>query len=315
MNFSQAQINNPLPINCKTNFWTINTNGYIQQWDLSNSSVSGGDTILSGGGTSLSYCTYMNTPTFFSNNNAQVGISYYDPVSAWVTIPTYSAVNNNGGHLNDQYYMVEGAIIQVLKYWDGVNLITIDSLDGEFFAGTQDIAVDTLSQAWVFTGSTPSTVDSLKVYNQNGKINAYPIQFNEIAYGSFFLNDTLYLGTDQDSIFPVNISGSSAQLGNPIPFPANNYTDMASCQEAESTSSISIHPHSKVKILPNPTTGQLTLPIGIDASSISVYNSRGKLIDLKLSGQILDLSDQYPGLYFIKITNGGLASMHKVIKL
>ena len=315
INFTQAQNYQPLPTNCNTNFWTITADGYIQQWSLSNGTISGGDTILSGGGTSLSYSGNINAPTFFSNSNTPVGITNYDPGSGWINTPTYSAVNNNGGHLNDQYYMVEGAVIQVVKYWDGANLMTVDSLNGEFFAGTQDIAVDTLGQAWVFTGPAPSTVDSLKVYNQNGEIDAYSIQFNEIAYGSFFLNDTLYLGTLQDSIFPVIIDGSTAHLGIPIPFPSNSFTDMASCQITESTASISEYPNTKINILPNPTTGYLMLPLDIEISSISVYNSMGQLIKPKLNGQILDLTEQPSGIYFVKISSDGLPFFHKVMKL
>ena len=310
INYTQAQ-----NINCNTNFWTITADGNIQQWSLSNGTISGGDTILSGGGTSLSYCGNINAPVFFSNSYSQVGITYWDPGNGWVNIPTYSVVNNNGGHLQDQYFMVEGAVIQVVKYWDGVHLLTVDSLNGEFFAGTQDIAVDTLGQAWVFTGPVPSTVDSLKVYNQNGKINAYSIQFNEIAYGSFFLNGTLYLGTQQDSIFPVIISGSTAQLGIPIPFPSNSFTDMASCQKTGTITSVSEYPNAKIKLLPNPTTGYLILPLDIERSSISVYNSQGQLINLKLNGQILDLTEQPSGVYFVKINSDGLPFFHKVMKL
>ena len=258
---SQAQITD-----CNTNFWTINANGEIQQWNLSNGSISGGDTILSGGGTSLSYCGNRNAPTFYSNNNNSpyTGFTYYDSNSGWVNIPTSLPINNNGGHLNNQYYMVEGGVIQIIEYWDGVNFITVDSLHlhNEFFAGVQDIAVDTFGQAWFFTGANPSTVDSLKVYNQFGKINSYSTSFNKTSYGSFFLNDTLYIGTQQDSIFPVIINGSTAYLGNPIPFPASNYTDIASCQQTESTASISKKPNNEIKILPNPTTGNLSIDLG-----------------------------------------------------
>ena len=137
IDIAQAQNNQLLPINCNTNFWTITDAGYIQQWSLNNGTISGGDTILSGGGTSLSYCGNSNAPTFFSNSYTQVGITYYDTGSGWINIPTYNVVDNGGGHLNDQYYLVEGAVIQVVKYWDGVNLMTVDSLIGEFFAGTQ----------------------------------------------------------------------------------------------------------------------------------------------------------------------------------
>ncbi len=316
--YSQAQSYQLPSTDCNINFWTINAYGYIQQWSLSNGIINGGDTILTGGGTSLSYCGNINNPMFFSNNFSPLGIIYYDQNYGWVNTPTNDLVDNGGGYLNDQYYMVEGAVIQIVKYWDGTNLLTVDSLNGEFFAGTYDIAVDTLGQAWVFTGSTPGTVDSLKVYNQNGKINSYSIQFSNTAYGSFFLNDTLYIGTIQDSIFPILISGSAAQLGNPIPFPSSNYTDMASCQETESTTSISEHPNSEIKIFPNPTKGDIILPFYIEKSRILVYNSQGRLITYKLSEKILDITEQPPGMYFIwinRINNESSPYIYKVIKL
>ena len=314
-NISIAQQIKSLPIDCNTNFWTITADGYIQQWSLSNGTVSGGDTIISGGGTSLSYCGDVNAPVFYSNSYSQVGITYWDPTYSWVNIPTYSVVNNNGGHLHDQYFMVEGAIIQVIKYWDGSKLLTVDSLNGEFFAGTQDIAVDTMGKAWVFTGAAPSKVDSLKVYNKNGKVKSYSIHFNEIAYGSFFLKGTLYLGTQQDSIFPVIIGDSTAQLGIPIPFPTHSFTDMASCQKTTSTISISENKEEEIKLLPNPTAGYLRLSKEVEKSNISIYNSQGQLVKLKLNGQFIDLCDQAPGIYFIKINRNGLPYFHKIIKL
>jgi len=308
---------------CNTDFWTINVDGYIQQWSLSNGTISGGDTILSGGGTSLSYCGDSNAPTFFSNSYTQVGITYYNPDSGWINIPTYNVVNNNGGHLDDQYYMVEGGFIQIVKYWDGVNLLTVDSLHvhGEFFAGTQDIAVDTLGQAWVFTGHAPSTVDSLKVYNQNGKINSYSIQFNKIAYGSFFLNDTLYLGTYQDSIFSVIISGNTAQLGNPIPFPCSSFTDMASCQKTESIISITEYLNTKIIIFPNPTSKSINIQLGRIDQQIEIFNSQGQFVyreELNITtdykSKEIDLSHLPKALYLIKVTGENSIRVGKVLK-
>lgn len=187
--------------------------------------------------------------------------------------------------------MVEGAVIQVVKYWDGSNLSTVDSLNGEFFAGTQDIAVDTLGQAWVFTGAGPSGADSLKVYTQNGRQQAYSIHFDQIAYGSFFLNDTLYLGTQQDSIFPVIINGNNASLGSPILFPSQGFTDMASCQKTQSSNSINKKALEAFKIWPNPSHGLLKLSKDIEKSDISIYNTQGQLIVVNIKGRVIDLQE------------------------
>jgi len=300
-------------IDCNSVFWTITSDGYIQQWSLIDDIVTGGDTILSGGGTSLSYCRNGSHSTFFSNNYSPIGITYYDSSSGWVDIPTPVVVDNSGGYLNDHYYMNEGAVIQVVKYWDGTNLLTVDSLNGNFFAGTFDIGVDTLGQAWVFTGPLPNVVDSLRVYNQNGRVNSYPIQFDQIAYGSFFLNSTLYIGTTQGSIFPIIIDGGIAQLGSPIPFPNSSFTDMASCHAAESITSINEYPKAEITLFPNPTDGYLTLPPDLERSSIAVYNSQGQLIHPKFDGRIMDLSGQLPGTYFVQINNGIWPTLHKII--
>lgn len=315
--FAQAQT-----IDCDTDFWTINSNGYIQQWSLSNGSISGGDTVLGGGGTSLSYCDHNNVPTFFSNNHNSpfTGFTYYD--AGWVNIPIASLpVNNNGGHLNHQYYMVEGAIIQILKYWDGVNLLTVDSLHlhHDFFAGTQDIAVDTLGQAWIFTGATPNAADSLKVFDQNGKINSYSISLNVLAYGSFFLNDTLYLGTFQDSIFPVILNGSTAQLGNPIPFPAQSFTDMASCQKAGPTTSISEDLSSKINVFPNPTAGNFSIDLGESHQTVrvTITDLGGRLIQTATysDSQLLHFKLEEPaGVYLLNIESGTNKAVIRLVK-
>ena len=135
------------------------------------------------------------------------------------------------------------------------------------------------------------------------------------AYGSFFLNDTLYLGTYQGSIFPVIISGSTAQLGNPISFPSNSFTDMASCQQSGSLSAIAEYPETNISIFPNPTRGYLVLPHDIDISRIAVHNLQGQAIDLKLDGNIIDLTELPSGTYFIRISSEGWSNFHKVMKL
>ncbi len=311
---TQAQVVQPHPVDCNTDFWTITADGYIQQWSMINGVISGGDTVLSGGGTSLGYCGTSGSPTFYTNNYIQVGISRFDPVAGWVTTTTYSVVNNNGGHLGDQYYMVEGAVIQVVKYWNGTTLSTVDSLQGEFFAGTHDIAVDTAGQAWVFTGSVPSSADSVKVYNQNGRVNAYPIQFTQTFYGSFFLNDTLYVGSYQDSLYPVIITGSTAQLGNPAFFADGSFTDMASCQETSPTT-IPEHDGASWQVYPNPFRDFLMLPVSAVWNNITVFDAQGHEVRPIRHGRKLDFSGYPAGIYMIRITRDGLPVYQKVIKL
>ena len=309
-------------IDCNTDFWTITADGDIQQWSLSNGTISGGDIILSGGGISLSYCGNKNAPTFYTDNwnQGEIGINYYDPESGWINIPTVNHVQDNGGHLMDQYYTVIGGVIQYVNYWDGTNLLVIDSLPGEFFAGIFDIGVDTSGHAWIFTASFPGmAIDSLKVYDQGGKINSYSFPYNIQGYGSFFLNDTLYLGTLQDSIFPVIIDGSTAQLGIGIPFLSNNFTDMASCQNTESTTSVSEYSSTIIKMFPNPTDGNFTIDLGENHQTvkITVRDLGGKLIQ---SGrykncQLLNLKlEAAAGIYLLIIEYGNEKAVIRLVK-
>lgn len=302
------------PVDCSTDFWTINATGHIQQWSLQNGVVTGGDTVASGGGTSLSYCGSAAQPTFFSNSYNPLGIIRYSPGNGWINHPVPYAVDHGGGHLNNQYYRVEGAVIQLVKHWDGTNMTTVDSLNGEFFARVADIGVDTLGQAWVFTGVSLAQTDSLKVYNANGRVKAYAIKINQTAYGAFFLNDTLYIGVAQGSIYPVILNGANAQLGNPIPFPNQSFTDMASCQMKRKTNSIDEYTTGEIQLYPNPTQGVITLPLGMERQSVAVYNAQGQLVLQKTAERTLDLSEQPAGIYFVVLSLSNKTQRYKIMK-
>jgi hypothetical protein len=304
-------------VDCSTDFWTITAYGDIQQWSFNNGIIVGGDTIVTGGGASLSYCGNRNSPTFYTDNwnPGEIGINYYDADSGWINIPTMHYVQDNGGHLNDQYFTVVGAVIQYVNYWDGINLTVIDSLPGEFFVGIFDIAVDTAGHAWISTGSAPGTsIDSLKVYDKNGQINSYSLNANVQGYGSFFLNGTLYFGTLQDSIFPVIINGNTAQLGIGIPFPSSNFSDMASCQATTSIISVVDQLKPKIELFPNPTLAYINLPSNIEISNVSVYNSIGQLIDYQFNGSLLNLTKQPSGIYYVTINARLGVESHTIIK-
>ncbi len=299
---------------CSTDFYTINKNGDIQQWSLANNSISGGDTILGGGGTGLAYCGASNSPTFYSSLYPSPDIKYYDTINGWQTITTSFPVLNNGGHKNDQYYFGEVSVgNQVLYYFDGMNLTTIDSLDGEYF-GVADIAVDPLGRAWVFKGGLTS-VTSLDVYDKTGLTLSYPITFwSSGAYGSFFLNDTLYVGI-KDSIKPIIITGSVAQCGTSISFKNDNFYDMASCQRKEPAStSISELANSDINIFPNPTNGIINLSTPAGIINVEIYDLKGQIIVKSKQAHKIDLTDLPDGMYFMRIITKNGEYNKKIIK-
>ncbi len=249
-NLKQSVPNTPVILNtsssvnfdadCSKDFWTIRDNGYIQKWSIINNAITGGDTILTGGGSGLAFCGNSGAPTFYCGNYPNTGITYYDSLNNWVNIPTSVPVTNNAGYENNQYYLYPippSGALKVLKYFDGLNLITIDSLQFDYFS-VFDIAVDVFGRAWVFEGTGATSVNKLNVYDNTGLITSYNITFSSgHTYGSFFLNETLYVGMgssgnpNPNSITPILIVGSTAQLGTPISFPYLNYYDMASCQD------------------------------------------------------------------------------------
>src|SRR5690606_13741506 len=83
-------------------------------------------------------------------------------------------------------------------------------------------------------------INELLVCDQEGIVLSYEMSFISFsAYGTFFLDDVLYIGfggsdlaTHPNSLVPVIIDENGAFLGSPIPFHSENFSDMASCNES-----------------------------------------------------------------------------------
>jgi hypothetical protein len=308
---------------CNTDFWTVNEAGEIQQWSLINGIVSGGDIVLTGSGGSLALCGDINAPTFYSSNFPSPDIIYYDTQNGWITIPTTDAVLNNGGYANDQYYI--GAVFdpdlgfhvsRILYYFNGTSLQTLEELEFDFFT-VADIAVDGLGRAWIFRGDELSSVKSLEVYSSSDHLMSFEIEFNTLgAYGSFFLNNRLYIGVE-DSITPIIITDENAELGTPISFPNNQpfYFDMASCQDSNP---LSINDFENYKnefaVIPNPTKDVVNLPDYIDIISVEVINSNGQLVRAILNNNSINLTGLPNGIYILKIITKNGTANKKIIK-
>ncbi len=301
-------------------FYTVNDIGNIQKWTLHNDTITGGEVVLSGAGSGLAHCG-MSSPTFYSTSPYPPAIIYYDSLNNWVNIPTSSAVFNNGGHANDQYYMgLFGTQNRILYYFDGANLKTIDSLSlSESFA-VADIAVDTLGRAWLFKGNDSFFATTLNVYDDTSLIRSYDIEFNSSgAYGAFFLNDTLYIGmaygAHPNSIVPLIIDGNTAQLGEPIPFIYDNYYDMATCQNIEPiVSSISQLTDNQINIFPNPTNGIIHFPVDMPIIHIEIYNLNGQMIVQSQQKNSVDITGLPSGMYLAKIMTHKGNFIEKIIK-
>jgi len=309
---------------CSTDFWTTNSGGSVRQWSLVNGTITGGDIILFGAGSSIAFCGGTSSPTFYTTDFISMGgIRYYDSPTNWVTIATPFHVSNNGGYANHQYYMrgVEGQN-KVLYYFDGTNLKTLDSLGIEEAFSVADVAVDTLGRAWVFKGDSPFFSKTLNIYDSTGLITSYSIAFNSLhGYGSFFLNDQLYVGlgstgSPPNTIMPIIVDGDSAKPGVPIPFTSDSFSDMAGCQSNEPViSSISQVSNNQINIFPNPTTGIIHFPTDINITHIEVYNLEGQLIVKSKQKKILNLTSLPKGIYFLYLGNEKDRYVEKFIKI
>ena len=302
-------------VDCDKDFWTVDIDGKIQKWSLDNNMISEGEIVLDGAGTSLAYCNFDESPTFYSTLLPETGIIYYDQTNGWTEIPTSSMLLNNGGHKDDQYFLADQNL--TLLYFNETDLIVLEELQSPEKYWVADIAVDTLGQAWVIKedGQNNFTLD---VYNNAGFVTTYdfPLFHGSSNYGSFFLNNILYIGmgsqgANPNSITPVIIDGNTAILGDPIVFENQGFTDLASCQEDE----LSVHEFGQdaVVVFPNPTDGIFNITSKSDVLKIEVYNTRGQML-LKTQKRSINLSSHPNGIYFIKvITEEGVLNK-KVLK-
>ena len=85
----------------------------------------------------------------------------------------------------------------------------------------------------------------------------------------------------------------------------------------ENTMVLGINENSLIsfKLFPNPVKNFLEITTSNDVSKIEIFNSLGQKILIKLNSQIIDVSNIYEGIYFIKITtlNGNILT-RKFIK-
>jgi hypothetical protein len=297
---------------CIADFYTVNYNGEIQQWNIENNTIVGGEIVLTGSTFSgLAYCSSINASTFYCPRPPDL-ISYYDENFGWLDVPVQGDFLNNGGYENDHYFM--GNLNSELIYFDG----NTTSLIGTLNLTVADIAVDVHGQAWVF-GGDGATTDSLYVFNVEGQVAVYDINFNSnSSYGSFFLNDVLYIGMGAlgeypNSIVPIIINGNSAQFGTPISFVYSNYADMASCRVGPilgtpENSSISIN------ISPNPTTGIINIPKNMNVTYTEVFNLSGQLITKSNNDVSLDMAIYSKGIYILKIHTKSGIFVERIIK-
>ncbi len=306
---------------CNNNtFWTLNTFGEIQEWQLNNNVVSGGQVILSNSSTlrSLSYCGNSTAQTFFSGLNGG-GFAYYNS-PGWQVINNSTIHCHNSGGYKQYHYYADGSN---LYYFNGSNSSFL--LTANFYVA--DIAVDTLGFSWILTKDLLNN-PSLKVVDSLGNAFA-PYTYSPSvsvssnnAYGMFFLNGTLYVGFGSANSFvpgkivPLIISGSSFYFGTPINFPEpqlSYFFDMASCQGSHTFTGYRSLDKTKPALFPNPTSGIINI-VYDNLDQMELYNLMGEKLATFPSGtKTIDLHNFQNGVYILKIAANNKTFAEKII--
>ncbi|WP_298221385.1 T9SS type A sorting domain-containing protein [Flavobacterium sp.] len=280
--------------------------------------ISGGNVVVTNEffPTGLAYCSSGEGATFFCTNSS--GLAKYDSNLGWINVINNPEAINNGGFANHHYFIEEDA----LKYFNGVDTTTVAILG--YGIGVADIAVDSQGNAWVFTGNDgfPIITSSLKVFSATGLIISYPISFNSTGtYGAMFLNDTLYIlknsgqfVTNENTLTPVVINGSIAELGTPIPFVCPNCQDAASCNI--NLLRVVENSFSEVLLSPNPADSILDIQAKSPIAEIAIYDLKGILIQIIQATDIKQVSvgELPPGIYLARIKDfSGAISQQKIL--
>ena len=303
--------------NCDSIFWTITAAGEIQEWELNSDVISGGSVVATNEffPTGLAYCSSGEGATFFCTNS--YGLVKYDTNLGWINVFNNPEAINNGGFASHHYFMEENT----LKYFNGVDVTTVATLANGL--AVADIAVDSQGRAWVFTGTNdfPIIASSLKVFGGTGLLMSYPISFNSTAtYGAMFLNDNLYIlktsgasVVNENTMTPVIINGSNAELGTPIPFVCSNCQDAASCNINQL--SVAENSISEVVLSPNPADGILNIEAAFPLSEVGIYDLKGVLVQSMKAADIkqVNVSVIPSGLYLAEIKDRNGAILQKKI--
>lgn len=315
---------------CKElNFWTVDVQGAVLQWQVAGNTVSLTDTIFTSSPIiSLAYADNLNsgsiTRTFYGTNTYQGSDVYYYNGQDWDTVPfPGGATNPNaGGYQSFLYFqaLIHNSFCDGIIRYDGVHQDTIFVLPSGLNFSIADIAVDALGNIWCTVG-TQLQSDSIVVINPSGNIiRSFALSMNTLhGYGCFLMNDEFYIvfgnGNPQypSSIVRFGFSGNQASVQQVIPFPYSDYSDVASCipgvplilgiKSAEQM-------ESALELSPNPVGSMLHIrfPSEQDVTPILiVYDMTGREVlkkEMNHFDQDLELSGMEKGLYLLRILSG-----------
>ncbi len=314
---------------CKElNFWTIGTQGEILQWQLNANTVAFSDTAFqSSPMVSLAFADNLNsgalTRTFYGSNFYHGTDLYYYNGQDWDTLsfPVGPATPNVGGYHSFLYYqsLLHGSYLDAIIRFDGVHEDTLFELPLNRNFAIADIAVDAQGNIWTMEGSQGLQADSVIVINSAGVVvQKFEINLNTTnAYGCFLLNDEFYVvfGSGNQvypsSLVQISFSGNQANVQQVIPFPNNDFMDVASCVPGLPLILTVLEknpdPELQLSLSPNPASSILQVQLSQEFSDVELfimYDPTGKEIlrkSMNAGNLMLDLESYSAGLYLIRV--------------
>ena len=157
-------------------------------------------------------------------------------------------------------------------------------------------------------------------FNQTGSFEAYKLytvtqgETTDTAvyvtgyYDNTLSSENVQIPTEAKNIIGVNMRTAAYSAGqNSARLPSRYYILP---NEFEAITGISENGKTAVAVYPNPTSDNVILTIGGDATTVSVYNVMGTLVStqsVSYGANTVNMSSMPAGVYFLRITNGNEA--------
>jgi hypothetical protein len=327
-------------ISCRpAEFWAIDGFGNILHFSMAFNVISFEDTVFTGSPvTSLAFNNSLNASsipqTFYGSNPGVTDSLGYFNGSAWIKIPvSFSNIQINcAGYGNHLYFntVANGAsFLNQLNRFNGASFSNVyETISPGVFSGA-DFAVDESGNTWILKGSYALQSDSLLVIDSTGiAIRSFAITLDvNHGYGSFMDQGILYLALGSgntvhpNSLLEIGFNGSSAFIQNVIPFPNNDFMDLASCYPGKPLilSTEKLNEDKNVIAFPNPFRNEINfkLSMNINSSELKIYNNIGEeILSENNFHKLLPLPTAKfsTGIYFFRIKINDATFFEKLIK-
>jgi len=276
------------------------------------------------------YNQYLITPTFDINQYdlelsfwTSKGVYYDEAEELYLGIATANDTTWTSINIGAEEWLKETVDLSIY-YNESIFFIFRYYGDYLYYVYLDDIRVGTAivenTEAEILTYSIPNQLDSY-VSSSNDSIHVSMPQGTSISnlIADFTLSEnaeaTIYSVEQISGTTPNNWSSM-----NPIPYTvtAENGTERTWSVYVDVATGINTVYKNEVAIYPNPTTGVFNVLINnyLDFNKIFVINNKGQVIqevEIDNGSELIDLSKQAKGIYYIKIISNSYSRHLKVV--